>query len=481
MLLIYDEDLLTVMPPRPEIENLLTYTYKKMEYDWNSPGGRAMTMERIRVFDKLEKEGKYVAIQTHSGFVDKVRDLLNERKIPYTFKDLRREFPQARLDLMRGFRFNQRALLTQGLMQNRSGLIGAPTRYGKSHLLLNIVRAYPNLNTVVLAPGEDLLRQNYTFLKENLKREVTMLGGGSKKRFASEQVTVCSMDSMHKLDHGRVELVIIDEPHALVTPARTEAFLPLMHARKIGLGATLDGRFDGRDIYIVGLIGPVLSKVTFKEAVVEGAICPIHVLMLKHTMGVTGAGTKDTMYKRVMFENKEFAETVARIGNEIIPKKWQTLTFIKNEKQGLYLQNRLEDQALIMAKRCTAKMRKVYTNLMQLQVIKKALATRIYSTGVTFSHLRCLINAEGGGAGIMATQKGGRLAEVRDGKACGILFDFMMTPTSDHHTSERYKHALSIHRDSKNRAKMYEDLGYQVHICEDFDQLKQTFERYAYG
>lgn len=814
MNLIYDEDLLTVFPTPPGIESILTYTHKELIYDFDEPSGKRIEKRKVKVYSPLERSGKVMGIQTHSGFVDRVKEFLQSQRIPYSFVDVRKEFPKPRLDLMHGFRFSQKKLLTEALEQNRSGLIGAPTRYGKclnpdtlvlmadgsmkkasdivvgdfvmapdstpkkvlrrldgedemwrilpnkgdpwectrdhilvlqcncsgqlrginkgdrihvslqdylkwpksrkhifkqvqasvefpekavpfdpymiglflgdgiggvpclsagdrkeesisymylwgteqgyevrsgksenayrvcnapdfreywktlcyfrripevyrinsrevrlqllagfldsdgnpnnnqgiewtnkskevaedlvwvarslgfranikekpvrlegwdepriyhrvgiygpiqdiplknkrfsklksstkfnplttgfevekigtgpysgmeiegdtqefvlgnftithnSYLLLNIIRAYPTCNIVVLAPGEDLIVQNYEFIKKNVDRDVVQLGGGSRRIYPSEEITVCSMDSMHKLDHGSVDLVIIDEPHALVTEGRSEAFMELVHARKIGLGATLEGRFDGRDIYITGLIGPVLSSLTFKEAVAEGAVCPVHVMMLDYELDVIRVFKKETAYKKLFYEHPKAAQIIGFICNDVIPKSWQALTFIKNERHGEFLKDRIAMDALIMAKKCSKKKRKLYNTLMVTKVFLRVLATKMYSTGVTFSHLMAMINAEGGGAGISTVQKGGRLAEVRPNKACGVLFDFRFTLRAAHIEQTRGTAWEGMVRDSKERQAMYERLGYEVHRCRNVDELKETYNKYAYG
>lgn len=481
MNLILDEDLLAIHPPDRGVEEILTYTYKESVYDPSVEGGIRIDTKRIPVFDYLKSEGKVVGLQTHSGFIDKVRQYARDRSIHFSEVDLRQPLPKARLDLMHGFRFSQRSLLTKALIQDRSGLIGAPTRYGKSWLMLNIIRAYPTLRIAVLAPGADLIKQNYSFLKENLRRHVAMIGGGTSARKTSEHVTVCSMDSIHKLDADRIDLVIIDEPHALVTPQRADSFLRLMRARKIGLGATLSGRFDGRDIYIIGLIGPVLSQLSFKEAVREGAVCPVHVLMMDYELDVIKVSKKDTAYKRLFYEHPRAAKMIKYICREIIPEQWQTLGFIKNERHGEYLKKETGVQALIMAKKCNRQTRELYNTLMAKQILKRVLATKIYSTGVTFSHLRVMINAEGGGAGISAVQKGGRLAEVREGKACGILFDFNFRLKPAHLVQTSGRAWEKMVRDSQERKRMYKDLGYEVHTCRNVEEAKKIFDTYAYG
>ena len=80
---------------------------------------------------------------------------------------------------------------------------------------------------------------------------------------------------------GSTELLLADEPHALVTSTRLGVIDGFLKARRYGYGATLKGRFDGRDKLITGIFGPVLAERTYLEAVEEGAICPLNIIMFQ--------------------------------------------------------------------------------------------------------------------------------------------------------------------------------------------------------
>ena len=234
--LILDENLLCIGPSSPELEQMLTITEHGMQQDPANPwGGMVAFRQDVQVFNVLRDDAEVGrVIQTWQGLSRKVCAFLAERGLPFVWRDTRQVFPKPRFDLMGGFRFSQRALLEQALSKDMSGLIGAPTRWGKSTLLINTLRAYPDLTAVVTVPGADVLDQLYNAVKLAIPhREVRKLGGGSKNKYPSDDITVCSMDSLHKCDHGRVRLLLIDEPHALPTDARIEDFNTFPLARKI--------------------------------------------------------------------------------------------------------------------------------------------------------------------------------------------------------------------------------------------------------
>lgn len=478
-----------LIPSFPDIEKMLTLRIKKlgMVTDRKTKRQRReLIYERKEVY-RLVPAGASSILVTYEGFWEKIQKRLTARGVTVNLIDRRVAYPNPLYTSMSGFRFSQQALLYQALMQGHSGLIGAPTRYGKTTLMINTARAFPTLCTVVTAPGADLTQQLYQAFKAALPhRNIVMLGAGSRAKFPSEDITVCCMDSLHRCDTGRTELMLIDEPHASVTTERIVKIVEFEKARKYGFGATLKGRFDGKDALIEGLIGPVLAERTYQEAVAEGAICPLVVLGLNlHVDPRRAFYNRDQAYNALLFRNPHAAQVVAKIAREIVPADWQTLIFIKNEKQAeLYAEEIGPEGTIIMAKRLTNKEREALTDQMRKGEIQRCLASNIYSQGVTFPDVRVLINTEGGGDNTSAIQKPGRLAEIRPNKACGIIIDLIYTlehpETIDNYSMSDHKW-LHLIKDSEARLRAYRRLGYHVEMVNDLSELQAAFQQYSEG
>lgn len=347
-------------------------------------------------------------------------------------------------------------------------------------LMVNTLRAYPDLPAVVTAPGVDLCQQLYDDLtgpRGIHDRPITLWGSGKRIR-AHDGIIVCSVDSLHHLQTDNVKLLLADEPHALVTEERLPKINAFTKARRIGFGATLQGRFDGRDELITGLFGSILANRTYRDAVAEGAICPLHVIFLKIELPNRWFPTRNVAYDSLFFRNSTMANITAQICNEVIPESWQTLIFIKNEKQAdLYREAIGSDSTVAMAKRMSKDERIEIANLMKRDIIKRCLCTKIYVQGVTFSDVRVLVNCEAGGNNTSAIQKPGRLAEIRPGKNCGIVVDFLFVAPEG---CVAYKHEQQnwpcLVRDSKNRLTAYKDMGYVIHEVETIEEMKLIFD-----
>ena len=471
---MWDDSVLTIAPSFPELEKFLTYKEKSLEQDKKNPYKRVTKVKVVPLYTEIENKNGYKVIQTMQGLWLKVKNFLEEKGVAVKFYDMRLKFVKPKLELMTGFRFKQRELLVEFLNTDCSGLLGAPTRYGKTTLIKNTIRAFPNVNTVVTVPGADLVKQLYEDIKAAVPhRDIRLIGAGSTKQ-PGDDINVVSMDSLHKCDADTCRLLLIDEPHASVTASRLPELTRFDKARKIGYGATLKGRFDQKDILIEALIGPVLAERTFQEAVDEGAVCPLVVYMINIPLA-GHIDDRDVAYRNFLFKNVKVAKTVKWICHNLLPADWQTLLFIKNEKQAeFYLDWVGEDGTIAMAKRMSKKEREELMTRMCSDDIKRCLASDIYAQGVTFNHVRALINLSGGGANTSTIQKPGRLAEVRPNKKCGVVFDFFFNKGAATGGG-----IMSLYRDSISRANAYMEKGYEIIFVDSYGDLEESFKSKA--
>jgi hypothetical protein len=351
-------------------------------------------------------------------------------------------------------------------------------------LIINTLRAYSGLTAVVTAPGADLVRQLYEDVRKACpEREVKLIGAGSRTRFPSEDITVCSMDSLDKCDTGRTRLLIVDEPHAAVTNARLPVLNSFKRALRFGFGATLKGRFDNRDALITGLIGPVWAERTYKEAVEEGAICPLNAYMLDiplHEAELRGnMGSRNRAYSSLLYTSERIGRLVSKICKDILPVSWQTIIFIETERQAEHILDYVgEEGTIAMAKKLSTNERKDLMERMQRDEIKRCIASEIYAQGVTFSDVRAMINCAGGGANTTTIQKPGRLAEIRPDKRCGVVIDFFFHPGEDTDFA-KLGSAKMLVIDSRNRLNAYKEKGYEVKVVSTFAELRSLLQKEA--
>ena len=484
MITIYwrDGELVITDPTTPAgkqsiFEKEMTYVHKSMVSDPKRPWIKETVKETVPLTNEVPGQAVKTLV-AYQGFMDWAADLCRQYNLKYQIVDQRAPFPKPQMQLTKNHWHTQFSTLLKLLTANRSGILKCPTRWGKSSTICNTMRAFPGVPTVLTAPGADLLGQAVDELRAALpERTITSIFSGSKgKKGQCDDITVCSMDSLEKLNPESVRLLLVDEPHALVSETRLVQASKFKNARILGFGATVDGRFDGADALLTGLIGPVIVEKTFREAVKDKAICDITVYMVRVPFEPFGCGDRNRAYKELMFENEQFDALVQRISSEVVPADWQTLIFADTVKQIHLLNTFVESGVPAIASQMTGKERKQRFADMKSGEIKRCLCTNIYSQGVTFPDLRCIINASGGGGSITGTQKPGRLAQRRPGKTSGHLIDFLFVPKGweDEERVRTNDKWFYVVNDCQSRMKVYRANGYNVKIVNDVSEIKLT-------
>ncbi len=475
--LVWTSGNLIIVNPLPKQEAFLNYQHKSLEYVWQERRRRSVT-EKIQLFTVLKEAGPRM-IQTFQGFLDPLVEISRKAGLEPIFTDRRTWFPEPRMGLAGGFRCNQAELFQQLMAPRRSGLLQAVTRYGKSTMMANTMRVFPGVKTVLAAPGVDLLGQLQRDMQAKLPgREVLGIFTGSKGKRQSDDITITSLDSLHHIDFESTKLLLIDEPHAAVSESRAPVLAKFCNARIYGYGATLSGRYDGADKLITGLIGPVLARRTYQEAVAEKAICPIKVWMLKMRFPRFKEQNRDKAYRRLVFMNPDFNAIVKQIADLQIPRDYQTIVFA-DEVEQIELFNTFVTEGVpaVAGKMKKTERNDLFTKMVGNE-IKRCIATDIFSTGVTFPELRAIINAASGGSGITATQKPGRLAEIRPNKTYGHVVDFLWEcddcPGDLKDIDSREDAWKVVVQDSKSRLEVYRNNGYDIEVVSEIDDIKIT-------
>lgn len=469
---------MTVLPDHPEVRDFLTLTY------------RQMIKERGRTRFETLKEPMYslssvrgqASLFSHQGFWESLAKDLTEKGHHVTVQDARPNVlgePNYAAAIT-GLKWYQKDWVLDALKTGNSGLLGAPTRFGKSYGMTAMCRAFPKATTVVTAPGVDLCKQLHEHFKKLLpRREVKGVYTGSRNSKQSDDITICCVDSLHKMDEDATELLLIDEPHAVVSDKRLPLVAAFNRARKYGFGATLDGRFDQKDRLIVGLIGPIISNVTYLQAVEWEAISPLKVIMLTIPFSrdtIPGRfADRDIVYKRLLTQSSRTAALVKRIVDDVIPSDWQTMAFIKDEKQAeFYMEHAMPPTGTIaMAKRFKAKEREQVTQGIADGRIIRVLASNIYVQGLTFPDLKVVLNLAGGGANTTAIQKPGRLLQTRPGKNYGVMVDFVFECSDQEMETRANPPYRGIVGECWARHKAYKKIGYDIEFVTDAARARE--------
>jgi len=486
----------------PALENELGYWKRESKLNgWK----REMVNTRMYCFTKnsrIYEEGSREVMVTMPGLAGRIKKFLTEKRIEFNMVDSRTPFPEPNIKgAMQGMRKSQVECVYTAL-KSGGGIVAAATGFGKSYIMASIIRAYdPELliargtpKILITTKDKDICRQNYNKLCELFPdRDVGLIMSGKTKR--SDDIQVITLDSLHKVDMEEVGILIVDEVHEAATASRSDQLAKALYAKRWGLSATPDGRFDGSDLVTEGLVGPPVFRYTYADGVRDGVLVPIKVFWLPVPEPTTINLGRYMEMKQRLAKYRHGAEQnpgQTALIQDIIRKtdgdKHQLLCIMQHIEQMNTLMDGLQDEAeyvhavtdnsKLAAKNMdnlscvpTKQRKKMYDRIKNGEV-RKVLSTYVYKQGVDFPEMSVLIQAGGGGSKIASAQIPGRGSRLSDGKSCAYLIDFWH-PWDKKLGNVKGKPGQvdgPVLRDDKARRRVYKKLGFtQVPVSDIHD------------
>jgi superfamily II DNA or RNA helicase len=347
-------------------------------------------------------------------------------------------------------RVKQRELLETFVRRARLRLFGvaqAPPGFGKTTTLAALAVALPRARIAIVTPGQDNGFKTYHHLLQ-YSGNVGMRGHGET---SSGRVTVFSLQSLHHVPDD-VDLLVVDEADtALADRASSELARVAPVAVRLGLTATPEGRLDGTDARMEGLLGPVVYRMTWPEAVRFGMVVPIEIRWINTDFDVNPVAAlserqrgQDWLRKKVGIwaheaRNQALAAVARRHPDD------QVLYLVEKIEHALELARFLPDFALVYGQQDAdyfdrfARRGLVEADFVPLDragrealrrqfaagELRKVIATDCWARGVSFDALAVEVRCDGRASPRCDEQLPGRTSRVHaeSGKAAGIVYD----------------------------------------------------------
>ena len=362
------------------------------------------------------------------------------------------------------WRGSQPACLVK-LLSSRCGVVTSGMGWGKTFLIRQFIRAYPQARVVITVPSHDVAMEIFKDLVGAMPTQVGFVGDGKR---STKRIQVAITQSLMHCNR-EANLLLCDEAHALLTPNFLEMLVCFRKARVFGFTATPDGRSDGGDPFMEALFGPVIHHVPYQEAVASGNVCQLKYRVYPVSLGPVTVGIKRRDLKnraaiwRNGFRNALIARVARSVEAELGPNA-QILIFVTVAEHAYVLGQLLPDYVIVHGESlsqdeerikelrengaitaaqevCTKEDRVEAKEDFTSGKIKHVIATHCWSKGVNFLDLACLIRAEGISSPIAAGQVPGRLSRLgTDGKKEeGLLIDFndLFSPEMAQRSSDR--------------------------------------------
>jgi superfamily II DNA or RNA helicase len=463
---------LFIDPWLPELVSALSYNKLTKQDKWPY---KFINEKKFMYTTDLAQDGRTIGL-TYEGLWWAVLAHLRKMKIEPEWEDCRGAIAEADLTQLQTLRPLQDQALDV-ILNHHIGIVECPPGFGKTFLISQVPRIYPEARIVIITPRTDVVKdihRRVAAASPNPK-EVKLAGGGRVFPY-KHRVVVITAGSVHKIPPDWPHILIYDEVHGCAT-ARQLRSLEQFECRRYGLSASPDGRLDGADLEVNGIFGPVQCCISYRDAQAEGLVCPIKVRLVEIDMEEPLAKSDVNKQRLGYWRNIPRNQAVAAAARAHTPEE-STLILVKTLEHALFLRMLLPEFFIVHGGVAdtvegnakwqgfcdlglVANTPEFIENIRNIDVdqakamfadgrIKKVIATPKWREGVDFPDLRILIRADGSGGSIDAIQIVGRLSRVLEGKPHGIVYDF----------TDNY--GESYLRKSKSRRNHYEKQGWSI-------------------
>ncbi len=398
-------------------------------------------------YDKDPVSNEEVFI-TYAGYAPRIIKGLEKLGVDIAYDDRRPcGLPEPTLGILKGIEWRYRqAEVFAGLLGQRGGIIKCPTGYGKSFLIRQLSRVYPESKIVVTVTSLDVAKT----LFEELRLTIPDLGFCGTGGQHPGRVTVAVSKSLENCPRD-ANIVLCDEAHTLCTPSYIKLLNRFSRAKMFGFTATPTGRSDNADGFLEAIFGPIISDVSYQEGVAHGNIVQIDARIFRSPVGpdVSGISNKAMADRMGIIRNNDRNNLVIRATKELeeeLGSEAQILVMVDKIEHAYILAQALPEYTVVtgvmpkerveellangaMTKEqalCTAKDREKHRTAFEANELKRVICTRVWEKGVDFRDLQGLVRADGLASPIAAGQIPGRLSRLSRTveKSSGILVDF---------------------------------------------------------
>jgi len=337
--------LYSIEPWEPRLAPLLTYVLREMDPQARGRrGGYKFTTQELYSASPDHASGVFPA-----GLFQKVVRTLKAWGHTWTvedYRDLKALMPVPDFTQVEALRPGQEQVLL-AVASSDGGLLVGGTGIGKSFLINQICRMYPQLKIVIASPRVSVVDTLADNLRKSLGPAVAgKIGGGADER--GRRVTVVTAKSLLKAPVAECDLLLFDEVHAVGGNKLGNELACVARARKFGFTATPTGRGDNAELVIEALFGPVLVDIPYTDAVGAGLVTPIEV----HKYAVRQAApfnTEGPMYARKRhgyWRNKKRNEAIACVARGFPPDE-QVLIMTETLEHAIALHQLLPEYKVV--------------------------------------------------------------------------------------------------------------------------------------
>jgi superfamily II DNA or RNA helicase len=233
-------------------------------------------------------------------------------------------------------------ICNDGLIDNKHGNISCATGTGKTFIIEMITRNM-GLPTVIVTPSQAIFDQLYN---ESIERFGSRLVGGYGDGYKDidKKITIAISKSLTNLEKGTEaydhfhskQLMLIDECHSFASKTLEDVCHGVFEdvPYRMFVSATVQ-RGDGSSKLLYSIVGPTVFRLSVKDAIAQGYLCPFKFKILPCITPSTREKKDPIENKREhLLHNKSIAELAAKIANSMaLVKNESTLILVEELSQ----------------------------------------------------------------------------------------------------------------------------------------------------
>lgn len=389
------------------------------------------------------------------GLWPRIKQMLDGKGERYEIVDKRNPAIRPPLDYtaFNGVTFRETQDMAVALIsQLDCGIIETTTGYGKSMLISLLCKAYPTLNIVVATSSTRVVSTLYEYLCKTIPGQVGMLGAG-RDTTSGKRVVCTTLKSLGNIPPEKVQLVFVDECHAVGDNLAGADLMKFKWARRFGFSAS-PVRNDGSARVMEALLGPTILKMTYQEAADAGMVTPMKYLMLPCNACPQVAlkrGIGDFALRRWSYWRNKSRNGVIRSFVMDLKKRYdgQILIMVSTMEHAIALHLMLPwfvvahgenfnkeklETAFPAEKYPSLNLEQYKLNTKQMErmqgafakgTLRYVIATKSWKQGVNFEHLAVIVRADGDVSDIECIQIPGRASRLDNEKEWAYLVDIL--------------------------------------------------------
>lgn len=403
----------------------------------------------------VSRDGLFLA-----GFVPRIEKELGieiNNKITYNL-NLKPKLKWKDQSKFRKEQWEEQLKLIEPISKYGRGVIEGPTGIGKTIIASAIISCFPKSRVLFLCNTIDLITQTAEKFKEFDLGPISLVGDNSKD--LSGRIVIATIQSFSKLDIedycDKFDIVIVDECHEgfnlegtknpktkEVKPGQYYKVLTSLLA-PIRLGFSGTPPKDGESKMVLeGLIGPIISKMTLKEAEEKNILAKVSLKLIPVPFNpeIREVRKFKDIYNLSISSYRTRNRLIINLAKELNDSGKSCLIYIDKLDHGerlLKLANLLGLETIFVQGETEGSERDKLKKNLQEKKIMTVIASTVWKKGIDIPSLNSIFLAGGGKSWKTIIQEIGRGRRKDTGKDEVIIYDFVdLGPYISQHFCER--------------------------------------------